>query len=79
MAYAGQLACYGQSNEILSKFLSVEVSVRQVYRVTDTYGVLLEQQIVKEEQPEEAPLDIKRGESVYVMVDGSMILTREEG
>lgn len=51
----------------------------QVYRVTDTYGTLLEQQIVKEEQPEEVPLDIKRGESVYVMVDGSMILTREEG
>lgn len=78
MAYAGQLECYEACNEVLSKFLLVEVSVMQVYRVTDTYGGLLEQQIVKEETTE-APLDIKDGEAVYGMVDGSMVLTREEG
>lgn len=79
MAYVDQLECYEQSNEVSSKFLSVEVSVVQVYRVTDTYGALRKQQIAKEEEPEQAPLDIKRGESVYVIVNGPMILTREEG
>lgn len=78
MAYAGQLECYGECNEILSKFLSVNVSVMQIHRVTNTYGALLEQQVVKEEM-EEKPFDVKAGEAVYAMVDGSMILTREEG
>lgn len=78
MAYAGQLECYGECNEILRKFLSVDVSVMQVHRVTDTYGCLLEQQVTKQEI-EESPLDIKPEESVYAMLDGSMILTREEG
>lgn len=78
MSYAGQLECYAACNEVLSKFLSVEVSVMQVHRVTDTYGNLLEQQAATE-QCSEKSLDIKAGESVYAMVDGSMILTREEG
>lgn len=78
MAYAGQLECYGECNEILSKFLSVEVSVMQVYRVTNTYGGLLEQQVIKGEITGD-PFDLKEGEAIYAMVDGSMIFTREEG
>jgi hypothetical protein len=79
MTYAGQLECYAECNEVLSKFLQVEVSVMQVHRVTNTYGRLLEQQTATIEPLEEV-LDIKADESqVYAMTDGSMILTREEG
>lgn len=78
MSYAGQLECYGECNEVLRKFLSVEVSVMQVHRVTDTYGNLLEQQ-ASVEQCSESVLDLKADESVYAMTDGSMILTREDG
>ncbi len=78
MTYAGQLDCYQQCNEILSKFLSVEVSVMQVHRVTDTYGELLEQQAILDQQTEEVTA-VKSDEALYAMVDGSMILTREEG
>src|ERR1044071_7974766 len=38
MVYAGQLDCYGRANEILQKFLSIEVSTTQVFRLTDLYG-----------------------------------------
>lgn len=78
MTYAGQLECYQQCNEVLAKFLSVEVSVMQVHRVTNTYGELLEQ--TAEATPEEEPaVKVKPGECVYGMADGSMLLTREAG
>lgn len=77
MTYAGQLDCYNQCNEIISMYLNVEVNAMQVHRVTDTYGALLEQEIVKE-QAEEEPMEIKAGECIYAMVDGSMLLTRED-
>lgn len=78
MTYAGQLDCYVQCNEILSKFISVDISAMQVYRVTDTYGNLLEQQAATV-LPLDESLELKPGESVYAMTDGSMILTREDG
>lgn len=78
MTYAGQLDCYDQCNEILSKFIGVDVSVMQVHRVTDTYGNLLEQQATKEQSSDEV-LELKPEEAIYAMMDGSMILTREEG
>lgn len=78
MTYCGQLDCYGQCNEILSKFLCVEVSVMQVHRVTDTYGNLLEQAAATDQSLEEA-FDLQPKESVYAMTDGSMILSREAG
>lgn len=78
MTYAGQMECYGECNEVLSKFLNVEVSVMQVHRVTDTYGNLLEQKAaIESSSVKEA--ESKPNESVYAMIDGSMILTREEG
>jgi hypothetical protein len=78
MTYAGQLDCYDQCNEILSKFTGVDVSVMQVHRVTDTYGNLLEQEAVKEQSYDDV-LELRPQEALYAMVDGSMILTREEG
>ena len=78
MTYAGQLECYGHSNEVLQKFLTIEVSVMQVYRDTECYGSLLEQEVqAAAPPPKAAPL--KTGESVYALTDGSLILTSEEG
>lgn len=78
MTYAGQLDCYQGCNEVLCRFLNVEVSVMQVHRVTDTYGGLLEGQAEDTSHEEQAP-ELKAGECVYGMADGSMILTREDG
>jgi hypothetical protein len=76
MTYAGQLDCYNQCNETLSMYLNIEVNAMQVHRVTDTYGKLLEQQAMIEQVAEDV-IDVKEGESVYAMIDGSMLLTRE--
>lgn len=76
MVYAGQLDCYGRCHEVLGKFLSVEISEAQVYRVTDCYGA----EIGKTMQDNERTLvPLQKDEKMYVETDGSMILTREPG
>lgn len=66
MTYSGQLDCYNQCNEILSKFTGVDVSVMQVHRVTDTYGDPLEQQAATEPSlDEEEVIELKPDEAVY--------------
>lgn len=79
MTYAGQLECYGRCNEVLQQFLSIDVSVMQVYRVTDCYGNLLEQEKEADAAPLCSAVELKQGESVYALTDGSMLLSREEG
>jgi hypothetical protein len=76
MVYAGHLDCYEKSNDIISKFLSIKVSVAQVYRVTDIYGKQMGDTNNFSERTLTPP---KLEETVYVEADGSMVLTREEG
>jgi len=76
MVYAGTLDCYGKCDEIIEKFLSVQVNAAQVYRVTDTYG----QQIGETMEIRERTLPpVAREEVLYVEADGSMIFTRDDG
>ncbi len=74
MVYAGQLDCYGRSHEVIKQFLQVEVSAAQVYRVTDTYG----EELGKTVNEGKTLPPVSQQETLYVEVDGSMILTREE-
>jgi hypothetical protein len=75
MTYCGQLDSYEKSNEVLKEMLQIEVSETQIYRVTDYYGKAVTPTVNKD-----AILSaVKKDEVLYVEVDGSMILTREEG
>ncbi len=76
MVYAGTLECYGKSGEILEKFLSVQVSATQVFRLTDLYGKELGKacDFTRRSQP-----PLQSGEMLYVEADASMLLTREHG
>lgn len=74
MVFAGQLDCYGRSNEVIKQFLQVDVNAAQVYRVTDTYG----EELGKTVNEGKALAPVKPTEVLYAEVDGSMILTREE-
>ena len=74
MVYVGQMEVYGKGVEVLSKLAQVEVCDAQLYRVTDAYGGLLEEQ-----QPA-IPVEISEEpvgehEVVYAQLDGSMIFT----
>lgn len=76
MVYAGHLDCYEKCNEVIGKFLSVEVSASQVYRVTDSYGEAIGKSgdVLDRTMP-----PVKEEEILYVEADGSMLLTRKEG
>jgi hypothetical protein len=75
MAYCGQLDSYEKSSEVLKEILQIEVSETQIYRVTEYYG-----EAVAESVNNNVVLSsVKEEEAVYVEVDGSMILTREDG
>lgn len=77
MVYVGQMESYGNGVEVLERLAGVEVSGTQLYRVTDSYGALLEAQIVQEEQS--ALIEqVDEGEIVYAQMDGGMILTDED-
>ena len=39
VAYAGQLNVYEKSNDILERFLGIEISTMQVNKVTDYYAM----------------------------------------
>ena len=63
------------SKSLLEKFLGIEINEMQLHRVTDHYGEDLKEVLDANERllPLPQPDDV-----VYSMVDGSMILTREE-
>lgn len=75
MVYAGQLDSYERCNEVIREFIDVEVSTTQVYRLADSYGKEIENDINKEQ----ALKPLKNDEVLYVQADGSMLLTREQG
>lgn len=78
MVYAGQSDCYAESQQIVSKYLLVGVSLTQMQRVTNRYGSLLEAERQKEKLTRDRP-QLTPEEIVYVQADGGMIFTREEG
>jgi len=76
VAYAGQLNVYEKSNDILERFLGIEISTMQVNKVTDYYGASCE----KEEALLQVSLKpVKSKEVLYIEVDGSMLFTRDNG
>ena len=77
MVYAGTMDCYSKCQEVLSKFISVEVSDVQVWRVSESYGTQISQDNDKVLQRTLTPLRLS--DRMYVEADGSMIFSREQG
>lgn len=77
MCYIGQQAVYEEASENMKRLAGTEVSGKQIERVCHYYG----QKIEDEEQGlslEEKETQYKKDELYYVMMDGGMLLTREE-
>lgn len=63
MVYAGHMEYYEKCNEILARFLSIEVSSPQVYRVTD----FVSEQLAKTHDSEERILSpLEKDDLLYV-------------
>jgi hypothetical protein len=78
MVYAGTLDCYAKSEEILSRFIAVEVSDVQVWRVSESYGTEISR-LQSDKVPQRILPPVSLSDTLYVEADGSMIFSREEG
>ncbi len=76
MLYAGQDAVYETASRNLEKFLKVKVQPKQIERLVHAYGEEVGE-ILSEEADRLLPTE-HDDELSYVMMDGSMVLTREE-
>ena len=74
MVYVGQLECYEKSSELIKKFIELDVSETQIYRVTDFYGEKIEESVIQNNNKK----PIEKGCVLYAEIDGSMLFTREE-
>lgn len=75
MVYVGQMDCYQNCSEVLEKLSGVQVGATQIYRLTDLYGNGVEDSV----NAERTLTPLKQDELLYAQVDGSMVLTREDG
>jgi len=75
IVYVGQMDCYENSSEVLEKLTGVQVGTTQIYRLTDVYGKNMEECV----NAERTLTPLKPNEVLYGEVDGSMVLTREDG
>jgi hypothetical protein len=71
--FAGSQTVYSSAEEYLTKFLRIELSDSTIFRQCNEVGKL------SEPSCDSIKTDIYKDETVYVMADGSMILTREDG
>ena len=79
MCYLGQELVYEDASETLERLLGIETNAKQIERVCHHYGEVLEKQKQNEIAAGGSAPKITDGKKYYAMMDGSMILTREEG
>lgn len=74
VVFTGQNCVFEDGSEQLSKLAGITVTAKQIERLTHAYGELLESQ----QTIEESTLS-KEDALHYCMMDGGMVLTREDG
>lgn len=75
IVYVGQMECYENGSDVIKKLSGVEVGSTQIYRITDFYGKGIEPEV----NAGRTLTPLKQDEILYLEVDGSMLLTREDG
>lgn len=77
ICFAGQEDVYERGRKNLEKYLLLEVDAKQIERISTCYGQQI-QPMCEDEQKQMLPDSQLAKYLFYVMIDGSMILTREE-
>jgi hypothetical protein len=73
-------AVFSDGEELLKEFSGIEMSARQLQRVSGEYGERLEKAEQEASQPALPALQLPQPEeTVYCMCDGGMVFIREEG
>jgi hypothetical protein len=76
MCLLGQSCVFEEGEEMLEQMLGISISAKQIQRVSEYYGEQLETQ---EQSPAPALTKKEVDNPLYMMLDGGMVYTREEG
>jgi len=81
MCLVAQSQVFQDGEELFLKMMGISVSAKQIQRVSECYGEHIEADHLRYIETGDTPPSIadKKKDTVYVMVDGSMLFTREEG
>lgn len=78
LCFSGQQVVFEEASQLIEKIAGITVNAKQIERVCHHYGEKLEQQQQEQIDAGESPVTYSNEQSYYVMLDGGMILTREE-
>ncbi len=80
MTRLGSKLVFVEASEEIEQLIGVDMNAKQIERVCHYYGELIEQIEWREAYSDgiQLKLELKPDDVVYIMVDGSMLLTREE-
>ena len=80
MCLAGQGYVFEEEEFLFKRLLGISVNARQIERVSEHYAKIAEQQTAEELKAGEKSIKPEcTGSRTYIMLDGSMLYTREEG
>lgn len=77
----GQSQVFEDGEELFSKMMGIQVGKTQIQRVSERYGEYIEEEHTRHIETGESapPVADKEKDTVYVMSDGSMLFTIEDG
>ena len=81
MVYLGSDHVFEQASETLDKLLSIKIGPKQIERVSERIGQIIEDEQMEGSTYEDRPCLTKETKTTdyhYVEMDGSMVLTREK-
>ena len=80
MTRLGSKLVFEEASEELELLLNIDMNAKQIERVCHYYGELIEQIEWREAYSDgiQLKLDFRQDDVIYVMLDGSMIFTRED-
>lgn len=79
VVFTGQNQVYAEASEQLAKSNLLEISAKQIERITNTYGLLAEDNACAEQESIlQSQYTLEEQKTLYCMMDGSMVLSREE-
>jgi hypothetical protein len=79
IAYLGSDYVFEEASHLLHKLLGVDISAKQLQRISEYFGHLIEEEAQRQDQlSASTQLEVSQEVYTYVQLDGSMVLTREE-
>lgn len=79
LCLVGQQLVFEEASEMIHQLIGITVNAKQIERLCHHYGEKLEEQQQEQINTGESPATYSNDQCYYIMLDGGMLLTREQG